>query len=101
MRSHMIKKITVKGVLIDKNNGIVNCQLTAAAAAPVCMQVLCMDPNGSLTESSLCKSFQDLIDYFYVTNLISNLMFFVLLCNNLIWNSTSLFGSVRIFMKFN
>ena len=61
--NHIIKTAIVKGILVDKSNGVIHCQLVAkvsTAIAPVSIEVFYTDRNGSLNTSFLCRSFQDL-----------------------------------------
>ena len=61
--NHILKIVQVKGTLVDKSNGIVECTLIAKAStatAPVFMEVTCIDRNGPLSSSTLCKSCQDI-----------------------------------------
>ena len=64
--NHIIKSVGVKGILVDRNNGVVECKLVAKAGtaiAPVPIEVTCIDRNGSLCTSALCKSCQDMSSY--------------------------------------
>ena len=59
----IMKTVKVKGILVDKSNGIVDCKLVAKAStatAPVLIEVTCVDRNGLLCSSALCRSCQDI-----------------------------------------
>jgi len=63
-KRRLVKSVTTKGILIDKLNGVIRCELTVKVSTPdkpVSLQLLCVDHSGMDTSEYLCKAFQDLL----------------------------------------
>lgn len=55
----LVKSMKTKGILIDKLNGIIHCEVVVSADKT--LQVSCVDNSGKVTNDSLCQAFQDLL----------------------------------------
>lgn len=59
-----IETVVVKGILVDKSNGIIKCKLNVKAStsiAPCPFMVHRIGSNGALNTQALCRCFQDLV----------------------------------------
>ena len=62
-KKRILRSVTVKGSLVDKNNGVIVCQLTmepSLATSNVRTKVSCIEQSGRLTGSSICHHIQEL-----------------------------------------